>query len=387
MHRAYSEKQLRHKIHVLTQEIRKATPLKKQVKWQKPASLFTREDYLNGERVQAASITLLPTGCEYAKTGGCTVCGEWSGSNLGELVHAEFHVAQFASACAGLFSSRDVQWLRIYQEGSFLNPREVDTDARDIILQLASNIRNIKRITIESRAIYLTETVAEQVRACIRPSVEIEIGIGLESSNNLVRNVCMGKGTSLASYENAVKTAHSNDIIALAYVLLKPPFMSEKQAIEDAINSVKYAFDIGFDEVYVQAASIHEWSLSELLWEQNLYKLPWLWSVLEVLKNTHHLGKVKIGGLEYFPVPATVSQNYIDDSQKEVCHCSENIWQSIQEYNATHDIAPLFGLTCTCQDTWKSLNQSKSQETAIIKTISETLDLLSLQNYLYAKKR
>jgi uncharacterized Fe-S cluster-containing MiaB family protein len=109
------------KIHVIMKEIRRTTPRKEDSSWSCPADLVFREDYLYDRKVNAASMTLFPTGCEYALTGGCTMCGEWSGSNLGNLVPAQFHVAQFASGSAKLFSENEIEWLRIYQEGSFLN--------------------------------------------------------------------------------------------------------------------------------------------------------------------------------------------------------------------------------------------------------------------------
>lgn len=378
--------QLMNQIRVLAKKIRDTTPLNEHVLWQKPASLFTRDDYLNGQRVRAASITLLPTGCEYAKSGGCTMCGEWSGSNLGELVHGEFHVAQFASACANLFHSEDIAWLRIYQEGSFLNSREVDPDARDIILQLASSLRNVKRVTIESRAEYLTNVLAKKIRNNVQSPVELEIGIGLEAHDEFIRNVCVGKGTTLKSYEQAVRIAHSNDIIALAYVLLKPPFLSEKQAIDEAVRSIAYAFEIGFDEVYVQAASIHEWSLAELLWKQGAYTLPWLWSMLDVVRQTSNLGKVKIGGLEYFPIPSTISQNYLDSNGNEPCSCSQNVWHSIQEYNATHNVNSFSEISCSCQEIWKDLIHSDSQQIPMTPKIQGILSAISLDDYLKSKQ-
>jgi radical SAM enzyme (TIGR01210 family) len=364
-------------------KIRAATPRCGEVLWTNASALSTREDYLNGDRVRAASVTLFPTGCEHAARGGCTMCGEWAGSNLGNRVCSEFHVAQFAAACAKLLSEEDIRWLRIYVEGSFLNDREIAPEAREVILRMASSFREIRRITIESRPEYITNAQVSSARACTRSSIELEIGIGLEAKNDFIRNICIEKATSLAAYRQAVNVIHANGIVALAYVLLKPPFVSERGAIEEAVESVAYAFEIGFDEVYVQASSIHEWSLSELLMLKGLYSPPWLWSVLEVVKRTAHLGKVKIGGLEYFPPPSKVSQNYQDIDSRLSCSCSEGIWHLIGEYNATHDADLLTKATCACRRIWQSL--SMVADTNLPSQISHVLSMISVEEYIRYK--
>ncbi len=282
------------------------------------------------------------------------MCGEWSGSNLGVLVDGQYHVAQFAAAIAGLLAEGySPQWLRIYQEGSFINDREVDPKAQEIILRLASDLRGVRRVTIESRPEFLTEEKARAIRSYVREDVELEIGMGFEAQDEFVRNVCIGKNTSIEEYKEAVRIAYDHNILMLGYVMIKPPFLSEIEGIEEAIKSVKVAFDIGFDEVYVQSASIHEWSLSELLFQEGLYFPPWLWSVIEVVKRTHRLGPIKIGGLEYYPLPDTTAQNYRSLNPRKRCECTERVWASIAEYNATHDVDALDSVSCSCKTLWK----------------------------------
>ncbi len=370
------------KIQNIMKEIREATPKKEDVSWVTPADLVCREDYLYDNKVNAASMTLFPTGCEFALSGGCTMCGEWSGSNLGELVPGQFHVAQFASGSAQLLHDNNIEWLRIYQEGSFLNQNEVDPHAQETILRLATNLSNIKRVTIETRPEYLTDDVASKIREFTK-NAELEIGIGLESKSDFVRNVCVAKGTTLKVFERAVRIAHKNDIIPLAYVILKPPFLTEGEAIRDVIESTKYAFDIGFDEVYIQAASIHEWSLSEMLGAQGLYAPPWLWSMIEVVNETAHLGKVKIGGLEYFPRPSYVSQNYKNIEKRTPCECSHGIWERFQTFNAYGDIGVFADANCDCKNTWKESLDPPVM--ALPERVEKMLDSVSVQEYFANK--
>jgi radical SAM enzyme (TIGR01210 family) len=380
------DKRLASRIRMMMKQIREATPRREQPTWRRPSDLTIRDDYLHGERIGAASITLFPSGCQHAAGGGCSMCGEWSGSNLGQLVPPEFHVAQFAASVSDLFSDHEIQWLRIYQEGSFLNDREMTPEARAVILRLASNLGGIRRVTIESRPEYITDDVSAATRGFVKADVELLIGIGLEAKDSFTRNVCIGKGTSLSSYQRAVKAAHANGILTLAYVILKPPFLTEREALAQAAESVAYAFEIGFDEVYVQAASIHEWSLSELLALRGLYAPPWLWSVVEVIKSTVGLGVIKIGGLEYFPRPALVAQNYRDIGIGAACGCSRDVWRLIQEYNATGNIDMFATFECECHAAWQLLMESEEQE-PLAPRVSRLLSSVSVEDYLHYKRQ
>jgi archaeosine synthase beta-subunit len=363
--------------------IRMATPKPNRPSWRHASDLTLREDYLKGERVDAASLTLFPSGCRHAARGGCTMCGEWSGSNFGQLVPPDFHVAQFSAAVSDLWARRQIQWLRIYQEGSFFSEREVGPDARRVILRLASHLQGLKRITIESRPEFLTSEAVSAARTDVHPPVDLEIGIGLESSDNFIRNVCIGKGTSLETYEKAVELLLTYDLIPLAYVLLKPPFLTEQEAIEDAIQTVACAFRIGFREVYVQAASIHAWSLSEMLAQKRLYAPPWLWSVIRVVQEANHLGPVKIGGLEYFPKPATIARNYRDPECQTPCGCTERVWHLVEQYNATHNLAVFDGLECDCRAIWQQ--NTRLPSTSIGVRMPDILSQLSVPEYVAYK--
>lgn len=377
-------KKLRSDIRSIMRQIRANTPKAASPTWRKPADLSKRFDFLNGDKVRAASITLFPSGCQYAAQGGCTMCGEWSGSNLGELVSAEFHVAQFAAAVADVFSENDTQWIRIYQEGSFLNPKEVDPGARETILKLGSALKGVQRLTIESLPEYLTHDMAASIRACVRSEVQMVIGIGLEAKNEFIRTVCVGKGSVLTSYQRAVEAAKANNLVTLAYVLIKPPFLSEKEAIDEAISATKYAFEIGFDEVYIQAGSIHEWSLAEMLSFEGLYNPPWLWSVIEIVKQTTHLGIVKIGGLEYYPNPAMTAQNYSDFDNQIACDCTSSIWHLIQEYNATGNAELFSSITCDCQDDWQTL--LVPLDDTLPERVERVLSSVSVEKYIRKKQ-
>lgn len=135
--------------------------------------------------------------------------------------------------------------------------------------------------------------------------------------------------------EKAVDLIKDFGFRSLAYVLIKPPFLTEHEAIQEAIETVKYAFEVGFDAVSIEPVSIHDYSLVDALYLKGLFTPPWLWSVLAVAQATVNFGELRIGGMEYYPRPEIVAHNRHDGSD-----CTQLGWKAISAYNATHD--PIF---------------------------------------------
>ncbi|MFH1543601.1 MAG: archaeosine biosynthesis radical SAM protein RaSEA [Patescibacteria group bacterium] len=359
-------------------KIRKNTPISIG-SWRKPANLLIKRDCYKGRNVSVIDLTLTPTGCEWAKTGGCTMCGEWSGSRLGKKVDAKYHISQFATGVANIIPKTGSPWLRIYQEGSFMNNAEFDNLAQATILRLASLIKGIERVTIEGRAQYIKDKKIKELKEAIIPPVELEVGIGFEAQDELIRMVCVNKGLVKKHLYNAVNSLRKYGVRSLAYVLLKPPFVSEKEAIDEAVATIKEAFRLGFDSVSLEPLSVHPWSLVEALYLKGLYKPPWLWSIVEVINQTDGLGEIRIGGCEYYPPPEVVSRNYHKNSNS----CSKRVLESLKEYNISQDINVFNSFTCKCRADWE--NGLESKQDSLKTRINRYLGNLSIDKYIRYK--
>lgn len=329
----------------------KLRQLRPQIKttWKKPADWVIKDANIYGKPVKSLTITLTPSGCEWASTGGCTMCGEFEGSTKGNIVSSEFHIAQFASAISKFVSDHKPAWLRIYQEGNYANQHEMKDTTQHIILRLASIIGGIQRITIESKAMYLSQEHIEILKRAISPDVELELGIGFESANDVVRNICVNKGETIDSYRKAVRLLKEMGIRSLAYVALKPPFLSEDEAITDAITTVQSAHDIGFDAISLEPISIHGYTLVHALNTEGFYQVPWLWSVLKVAQNARYIKDFRIGGVGYYPRPVNVAYNrHLDETDG----CNEVIWKAIIEYGKYRNMDIFDRLKCSCKEKW-----------------------------------
>ena len=72
-------------------------------------------------------------------------------------------------------------------------------------------------------------------------------------------------------------------IPSIANVMLGSAFLSPREAIEDTVETVRWAIEQGTDSAVIFPAHVKQWTLLEWLWERGLYSPPSLWSLVEVL--------------------------------------------------------------------------------------------------------
>lgn len=200
----------------------------------------------------------------------------------------------------------------------------------------------------------------------------MEVGIGVESANFMIRELCHHKG--IEDNNNIVKTIkilNEYNCKALAYINFKPIFLTEKEAIEDAINTGVQCLEMGFHAISIEPTSIQEYALTDYLREIGHYRVPWLWSVREVIKGIYDrmgTGKkidVRIGG--YFDEEVlSGSQGASFDNRNEIfpiqnafncTACSSSLIQQIKQYNMTYDVKDLYKINkCPhCTEMWKAV--------------------------------
>lgn len=347
--------------------------------WKEPAEWALKYSNLYKKEILALTITLSPTGCDWAINGGCTMCGEFEGSSKKHHISEEFHIAQFATALANLVPQYKPQWLRIEQEGNFANSNEVGFDAQQTILKLASSMPEIKRITIEARPQYLKENTVKKLKeSIVDNTIELEIGMGLEAQNDVVRNICINKGESKNDFIRAVQLLNEYEIFPLAYVLLKPPFLNESESLNEAVDTIRYANEIGFKRISLEPMSIHKYTIVDALFNVGCYQVPWLWSVIEVIKQCADIPELGVGGVGYYPRPKYLAQNSHENiSSKD--SCNKLIWEALKHYSRYRDSSVFKQLDCECKAIW--LSECAKQSKNLKERIKGQLSQIDLAKY------
>lgn len=369
-----SRKKLGHIVKMIHQKIPK-----QQIDTTAIGDYERRKGFLERTAIERLIIYMRSSGCQWMledEFSGCTMCGHYAGSTLGSPIKAEDYIHQF-NKIISQFDFKDIPMLCIYNAGSFFNNREMPQEARNHIYKTLHPIKDIKHIIFESRPEYISEQEMKHLRDSL-PDKALEIGIGLESSNEYIRQVCLNKGCDLSKVLQALEIIKINKIKVLAYVLLKPPFLDENPAIEDAISSIDWAFKNGADVVSLEPVSVQNFTLTQLLYNMQLFRPPWIWSVFEVLKNTGNKGFLRIGGFEFFPPPSICTHNCPS--------CNEVCVNAIEEYNASNDLTVILNaqkMECkTCKKTWEVSLKSASSAKTNVERFLETFRVDLIDRYM-----
>ena len=283
-------------------------------------------------------------GCEwFKKTGGCTMCGFNQSTykfTFGGKLYPHFIFLLIFYYAYWLIRKAKPEILVIYNGGSFLSDKEIPLKTQLAILKFVRQHPTIKKIMVESRAEFVNEIKLRQYKDALGEK-KMEIAIGLESADDKIRNECLKKGLSKATFEKAIKLCQIFNIQTFAYVFLKPHCLTEKEAVEDAVKSIEYCFQTGVDEVSLSCAFVQEGTLLHELYVRNEFQPPTFWSIIEVIQRTAHLGPVRIGSFDDDPPPIAQPHN---------CgQCDAELLVAIEHYRLHQDPIIFAGLTCTCK--------------------------------------
>lgn len=294
---------------------------------------WVEKDRLDGEIVDAFVMILRTCGCAWAHKGGCSMCGYINDAVKGRIREEDI-LFQFTEIMKN-FSGQKI--VKLYTSGSFLDDNEIPRTAQDKILEILMD--NTDKIIFETRPEFISEKRLKGLR-------NLEIAIGLESANDFVLENSINKGFKFKDYLKAVKILKEMDIDVKTYLLIKPPFLSENEAIKDALRSAEkvasYSSTISFNPVNIQ-----RFTLVEKLWKKREYRTPWLWSVVEVLRKSSKLKNTRL-----------MSHPTAGGTQRGAHNCGKcdaEVLRGIEKFSLTQDIKYFEELNCDCRKDWQGI--------------------------------
>lgn len=198
-----------------------------------PYGWFNEQERSSGGETQEVSAILLTNReCPY----NCLMCDLWK-HTTSETVPVGAIPAQVAFALEKL---PPASFLKLFNSGSFFDSRAIPVeDYRPI----ASLLSGFKDILVESHTAFIGENTLEFGRMLNR---QLQVAIGLESIHPEVLPA-LNKGMTLSGFKKAVDFLLSNGISARAFILLRPPFLSEEEGVEWACRSIDFAFSCGVE--------------------------------------------------------------------------------------------------------------------------------------------
>jgi len=298
-----------------------------------PIGIWSEKDRLDGKIVDTLVIILRTKGCRWAYHSGCSMCGYFNDTNSN--ISTDDLLAQIEEA-RNKYSGEKM--VKVFTSGSFLDDWEVPPVVQK---EIYGSFESAERIIVETRPEYVTR---EKVKE-LKKYDNIMVALGLESANDTTLKYRINKGFEVKDYVKAAELLNSYKIPVKTYILLKPPFITEGMAIEEAIKSIIFASRYS-EVISLNPMNIQNNTLVEYLWRRGEYRAPWLWSVVEVLKRTYEIGKDVVS----YPTAGGTKRGAHNCGR-----CDEKVLKGINQFSLTQEVKYLEELDCPCRQRWEKI--------------------------------
>jgi radical SAM enzyme (TIGR01210 family) len=304
-----------------------------------PLACWEGRDLLHGDVLPSLTIILKTTGCRYNRCRMCSYRHErYSGGEsepdeqiLSQLRWVEKH-----------HDLRKTSMVKIYTSGSFFDPAEIPTEVAGRVADLFAG----KLVVVETRPEYIDPFRIEEFIQRIDTgawSIPLFVAIGLETVTDAVREKSINKGFSWQDFLQASSRAHSAGAGVKAYLLHKPPFLTEAEAIDDMNESIAALEGIA-DLVSMNPCTVQRNTELEYFWKRGAFRPPYLWSVLSILLSS--------------AVPVTCDP--VGGGRVRGPHncgrCDHDIVNAIRANNLTNDrqlLSEIYETECGCREEWE----------------------------------
>jgi|HubBroStandDraft_5_1064220.scaffolds.fasta_scaffold129571_2 radical SAM enzyme (TIGR01210 family) len=194
------------------------------------AFLVEDERAPSGEVVPVTTVFLTNRECPWR----CLMCDLWR-NTLVENVPVGAIPAQIDYALQRLTLARQI---KLYNSGSFFDPRAIPTEDHPAI---ATCVAAFERVIVECHPALVADP-------CVRfrdliPG-KLEVAMGLETVHTEILKQ-LNKRMTIGQFAAAAQFLQKNEIDLRAFILVKPPFMREDEALEWAVRSLEFAFECG----------------------------------------------------------------------------------------------------------------------------------------------
>lgn len=315
-------------------------------------------------------------GCQYwhnAKNKlGCYNCGYFTGTQLHhflDMSESEYHhsiMKQFDWIEKKYKGQDYFDVVHIEGDGSFLNSWEFPQKTQFECFRRLSKWENLTHILVESRPEFIKKDWVAALLKELRRDQVMEIAIGVESTDNFIRTHCINKGLvgiSDTSQKGSIKSIlkeiseFGGRVRIQAYLLIKPAFLNENEALADSVNSGRVLYQwakefspqrpndilaIKYEPVVISRGTILE-VLYQSFNEKNsehLYTPLNYWTVAELLTqlacdDTYKI--IRFGAREdmddYIAIPV------VPDKNDTVSPIDFRLYDAVQKFCATRSIS------------------------------------------------
>ncbi len=133
-----------------------------------------------------------------------------------------------------------VKHIKLYNSGSFFDRAAIPTED---YRKIASLLDNFDSVIVECHP-RLIGDICTEFRDMLKPELQVALGLETVNPDLLLR---LNKKMTLQDFSRAVSFLRSHNILSRAFILLRPPFLSEEEGVFWAEKSIDFAFRIGVE--------------------------------------------------------------------------------------------------------------------------------------------
>jgi radical SAM enzyme (TIGR01210 family) len=228
---------------------------------------FEQECMIPGTIDDVSTIFLTNSECPFR----CLMCDLWKNTTDKPVQHGAIP-AQIQYALSRLPLTKHI---KLYNSGNFFDSRAIPLDDYKIIGRL---INHFKTVIVESHPAFMGKN-SLLFRDLIKPAT-LQVAIGLETVHPEILPM-LNKHMTLSDFEHSVSFLTSYGISTRAFILLRPPFLSETEGVYWAKKSIDFAFNAGVTSCSVIPVRSGNGAL-EVLAESNFFSQPDIKSLEQV---------------------------------------------------------------------------------------------------------
>ena len=255
----------------------------------------------------------------------CLMCDLWKNTTDHAVAPGDIP-EQIAFALGRLPPAQQV---KLYNSGNFFDRKAIPEIDYPVIAQL---LTPFNRVIVENHPLLCNKDCLSFRDLC--PG-KLEIAMGLETVHPEVLRR-LNKRMTLDDFERATTYLLENDIDVRAFILLRPPFMSEDEGIEWAIKSIAFAFEIGVQCCAVIPTRAGNGAIDQLKKTGN-FERPAFSSIETVLETGLAMQKARVF-MDLWDVEKFYNCNTCGPARRARLH----------QMNLTQRVLP--AITCVCEE-------------------------------------
>lgn len=304
-----------------------------------PVGVWSGREIFETSPLNSVTIILRTVGCYWKN---CLMCG-FKNDCLPQVTSEDLR-DQIDQVFLSFPEDNEDLIVKIYTSGSFFDEREVPKAVQEEFLTRLGDDSRVRKVIIETRPEFVREDNISEYASLFE---RFDIAIGVETSNDAIRASCFNKNFSFKDFTHASGIAEEFGAGIKAYLLLKPPFLSERSALEDVVRSSRDVSEYA-STISINLCNIQNHTKVYEMWQRGEYRPPWLWSAVEALIRVKSELKETV-----------ILSDPLASGQRRGPHncgiCDSKVSDAIREFSLTQDATVLERLDCNCRELFRKV--------------------------------